>query len=158
MSPSDDKDRAESSLPLTMTEAHRHRYDSQACQLLAHRVGIGIRAKCQSDEGETDARVVSGLLSLTNPAAWTVGCLVRFRKVGRGIRVTDMVKVFGCRPSQVTRRGMGRRTKTAQARTRGAAAMVYGDCEFWLVAVMAKSTRCWCRRGLDECDLLPGGV
>ena len=36
--------------------------------------------------------------------------------------------------------------------------MVYGDCEFWLVAVMAEPTRCWCQRGLAECDLLPGGV
>ena len=34
-------------------------------------------------------------------------------------------------------------TKTAQARTRGAAAMVYGDFEFCWVEVMAKPARRW---------------
>jgi hypothetical protein len=41
-----------------------------------------------------------------------------------------MVKVSGCRPAQVAGLGVGRRTKTAQARTRGRAARVYGDFEF----------------------------
>ena len=37
------------------------------------------------------------------------------------------------------------RTKTAQARTRGAAAMVYGDFEVCLDEVMAKPARRWSR-------------
>ena len=41
-----------------------------------------------------------------------------------------MVKVFGRRPSQVAHVGIGRRTETAHARTRGAAAMVYRDLKF----------------------------
>jgi hypothetical protein len=51
------------------------------------------------------------------------------------------VKVFGCRPSPVARLGMGRRTKTAQARTRGVAAMVYGDFEFCPIVVMRQPVR-----------------
>jgi hypothetical protein len=41
--------------------------------------------------------------------------------------VGRMVKVFGCRPSQVEREAWGRRTETAQARTRGAQVRRYGD-------------------------------
>jgi hypothetical protein len=41
--------------------------------------------------------------------------------------MTVMVKVFGCRPSQVEREAWGRRTETAQARTRGAQVRRYGD-------------------------------
>ena len=43
-----------------------------------------------------------------------------------------MVKVFGCRPSQVARARMGRRTETAQARTRGAPVRGYGDLRILL--------------------------
>ena len=57
--------------------------------------------------------------------------------------MAEMVKVFGCRPSPVARVGMGRRTKTAQAGTRGAAAMVYGDFEFCLAVVMAEPAGRW---------------
>ena len=41
--------------------------------------------------------------------------------------MTAMVKVFGCRPSQVARLGTGRRTETAHVRTRGRRARRYGD-------------------------------
>ena len=61
-----------------------------------------------------------------------------------------MVKVFGRRPSQVARLGLGRRTETAQARTRGAAAMVYGDFEFCSVVVTAKTAGRWSWRELGE--------
>ena len=70
--------------------------------------------------------------------------------------MTDSVKVFGRRPSPVARLGMGRRTKTAQARTRGDAAMVYGDFEFCLVGMMAKSAGRWNRRERGERDCSPG--
>ena len=33
--------------------------------------------------------------------------------------MADMVKVFGCRPSLAAGLGVGRRTETAQVRTRG---------------------------------------
>jgi hypothetical protein len=56
--------------------------------------------------------------------------------------------VAGHRKSLVE--GMGRRTKTAHARTRGAAAMVYGDFEFGLIEVTAKPVRRWSWRGLVE--------
>jgi len=51
-----------------------------------------------------------------------------------------------------------RRTKTAHARTRGAAAMVYGDLTFCLVEVMAKLARRWSRRGVVEGEFPPGGL
>jgi len=38
-----------------------------------------------------------------------------------------MVKVSGCRRSQVARLGVGRRTETAHVRTRGRRARRYGD-------------------------------
>jgi hypothetical protein len=38
-----------------------------------------------------------------------------------------LVKVFGCRPSAIEREAQGRRTETAQARTRGAPVRRYGD-------------------------------
>ena len=38
-----------------------------------------------------------------------------------------MVKVYGCRPSQVAALSAGRRTETAQARTRGVERCRYGD-------------------------------
>ena len=38
-----------------------------------------------------------------------------------------MVKVYGCRPSQVAGLSAGRRTETAQARTRGVERCRYGD-------------------------------
>ena len=44
----------------------------------------------------------------------------------------------------------GRRTKTAQAGTRGAAAMVYGDFEFCLAVVMAEPAGRWNRREPGE--------
>ena len=43
-----------------------------------------------------------------------------------------------------------RRTKTAQARTRGAAAMVYGDFEFCLIVVTAALAGRWNRREPGE--------
>ena len=46
--------------------------------------------------------------------------------------MSGMVKVFGCRPSQVARAGMGRRTETAQARTRGALVRCYGGLRILL--------------------------
>src|ERR1700678_823013 len=53
------------------------------------------------------------------------------------------VKVFGRRPLQVVREAWGGRTETAQARTRGAAATVYGDFDFCSVKVVAKPVGCW---------------
>jgi len=44
-----------------------------------------------------------------------------------GASVTALVKVFGCRPSQTEREAWGRRTETAQARTRGVLVRRYGD-------------------------------
>ena len=41
--------------------------------------------------------------------------------------MAGLVKVFGCRPSQVERAAWGRRTETAQARTRGTQVRRYGD-------------------------------
>ena len=41
--------------------------------------------------------------------------------------MTGMVKVFGRRPSQVGGEAWGRRTETAQARTRGVLVRRYGD-------------------------------
>jgi len=41
-----------------------------------------------------------------------------------------MVKVFGCRPAEIERLGVGRRMETAHARTRGDAFTVYGDLSF----------------------------
>jgi hypothetical protein len=52
---------------------------------------------------------------------------VCFQKASQPTSTSDMVKVFGCRPSQVAREGMGRRTETVQARTRGAPVRGYGD-------------------------------
>jgi hypothetical protein len=40
--------------------------------------------------------------------------------------IADLVKVFGRRPSPVARLGMGRRTETAQARTRGDQPTLWG--------------------------------
>ena len=40
---------------------------------------------------------------------------------------TEMVKVFGRRPSQIEREARGRRTETSQARARGAQVRRYGD-------------------------------
>jgi hypothetical protein len=54
--------------------------------------------------------------------------------------VSLKVKVSGCRPSQVARLGTGRRTETAQVRTRGLRALVYGDFWFWLAVVTAAPT------------------
>ena len=55
------------------------------------------------------------------------------------VKVFLLVKVFGCRQAY---------ENLHQARTRGAAATVYGDFEFCLVEVMAKPARRWSRRGL----------
>ena len=46
--------------------------------------------------------------------------------------MTRMVKVFGRRPSKVAREARGRRTETAQARTRGAPVRGYGDLRILL--------------------------
>jgi hypothetical protein len=56
--------------------------------------------------------------------------------------MTGMVKVFGCRPSQVVREAWGRRTETAQARTRGCGGMVYGDFRFCFAVMTVKPARC----------------
>jgi hypothetical protein len=52
---------------------------------------------------------------------------VRFLRFEEARPTTDMVKVFGCRPATIERLGMGRRTETAHARTRGDARSFYGD-------------------------------
>jgi len=44
-----------------------------------------------------------------------------------GRSTADLVKVFGRRPSQVEGDAWGRRTETAQARTRGVLVRRYGD-------------------------------
>ena len=44
---------------------------------------------------------------------------VRFRETTNFRRAAEMVKVFGCRPSLVAGLDVGRRTETAQVRTRG---------------------------------------
>src|SRR5882762_11910368 len=41
--------------------------------------------------------------------------------------MTDMVKAFGCRPTQAVGRDSGRRTETAHVRTRGPRVVCYGD-------------------------------
>jgi hypothetical protein len=71
--------------------------------------------------------------------------------------MTAMVKVFGCRPSQVVPLGAGRRTKTAQVRTRGRQALVYGDFGFLPAVMMAAPMRRWDRWGFDEGDFWLGG-
>jgi len=59
------------------------------------------------------------------------------------------VKVFGCRPSQVEREAWGRRTETAQARTRGAQVRRYGDLKILV----------WPYGWRGDCDLrLAGGA
>ena len=58
-----------------------------------------------------------------------------------------MVKVFGCRPSQVVRLGSGRRTETARVRTRGGRARCYGDLRIWVS---------WCGWG-GECEPVLAG-
>src|SRR3984885_6699287 len=67
------------------------------------------------------------------------------RLIGRP--AAGMVKVFGRRPLQVVREAWGRRTETAQARTRGAAATVYGDFDFCSVKVVAKPVQSSCKTG-----------
>ena len=57
------------------------------------------------------------------------------------------MKVFGCRPSQVAGVGVGRRTETAQARTRGGHARRYGDLK-----IVARR-----RRWRGGCDLTLSG-
>jgi hypothetical protein len=52
----------------------------------------------------------------------------------------------------------GRRTKTAQARTRGDAATVYGDFSFRARVMMAGPGRRCCRQKLGESDFAPCGV
>jgi hypothetical protein len=42
-------------------------------------------------------------------------------------RKAGMVKVFGCWPAAIYRLGVGRRTETAHARTRGIGRCLYGD-------------------------------
>ena len=54
-------------------------------------------------------------------------CDGRFVEAGRDIQMTGVVKVFGRRPTQVEGDAWGRRTETAQARTRGAQVRCYGD-------------------------------
>src|SRR5664279_4818228 len=75
---------------------------------------------------------------------------VRFGEPPHWPGPSDMVKVSGCRPARVAGLGVGRRTKTAQARTRGRAARVYGDFEFWPSAMMAAWGRRWRRQGRGE--------
>ena len=41
--------------------------------------------------------------------------------------MANSVKVFGCRPRATDRLGVGRRTETAHARTRGVGRCGYGD-------------------------------
>src|SRR5713226_4246287 len=57
------------------------------------------------------------------PTFWAATCRRqtddRFGAPRDGPGTTDMVKVSGCRPSQVARLGAGRRTETAHVRTRG---------------------------------------
>ena len=50
------------------------------------------------------------------------------RSADGGILPTSRtVKVFGCRPAAIDRLGVGRRTETAHARTRGVGSCRYGD-------------------------------
>jgi len=71
---------------------------------------------------------------------------VRFLALGGKCYMAEMVKVFGRRPSQFAGVGTGRRTETAQARTRGAMSRHYGDLKIPLPA---------CRRRGD-CKVLLG--
>jgi hypothetical protein len=84
-----------------------------------------------------------GLLSIHDYRRNVTGIYVRFREANRSPTTTGMVKVFGCRPSQVARLGTGRRTETAHVRTRGQRARRYGDLRIPL-------QRC---RGRGACDL-----
>src|SRR5258708_28466467 len=52
---------------------------------------------------------------------------VRYLEWPPSPRTPDLVKVSGCRRSQVARLGVGRRTETAHVRTRGRRARRYGD-------------------------------
>ena len=54
--------------------------------------------------------------------SWVETCRSDFAR-----RTTGLVKVFGRRPSQVEGDAWGRRTETAQARTRGVLVRRYGD-------------------------------
>ena len=68
-----------------------------------------------------------GLFSTHDYRRNVAGVYVRFREMNRSGCATYMVKVSGCRPSQVARLGAGRRTETAHVRTRGRRARRYGD-------------------------------
>jgi len=71
---------------------------------------------------------------------------VRFRAVGRGIPVTDTVKVFGCRQAYENR----------PSTNRGPQARVYGDLVFSLVVVTVAPALRWVGDGLARGDSSPG--
>jgi hypothetical protein len=56
-----------------------------------------------------------------------VALLVKVESYQRPYQMTAWVKVFGCRPWLAEHEARGRRTETAQARTRGAQVRGYGD-------------------------------
>ena len=59
----------------------------------------------------------------------------------RPLTRTSPCEAFGCRPATIERLGMGRRTETAHARTRGGVYTVYGDL---------RVLRSWRRRDHDS--------
>ena len=101
----------------------------------------------------------AGLAALhpTRPVG-TRGALSAFQGVDQPATVTEMVKGFGCRPDGGrTYCSRGRRSKAAQARTRGGAATVYGDFSFYPSVMMVGPGRRCCRRKLGDWVLRPAG-
>jgi len=72
---------------------------------------------------------VSGRTAASDPIVAVNAFRMDVRFGGAAIveRTAPMVKVFGCWPAAIYRLGVGRRTETAHARTRGIGRCLYGD-------------------------------